>query len=201
MKIIIISGPSGSGKTTLSIKILKKFRNGVLLSTDNYYKTGIPSKILSIIIKNYFDRIISFNYKLFKDDLIEIINTGVSKHTYLYNFKNKTIQKSALLKESVEFIVLEGIFSNNLISDLQKKDIVQIEMRTKKNLCMARVINRDMRERGKTEKLAKSDFLKAWKIYNQRNKKHYPRNNITKIINTEETEIIQRIKDMLNFES
>ena len=178
MKIIIISGPSGSGKTTLSIKILKKFRNGVLLSTDNYYKTGIPSKILSIIIKNYFDRIISFNYKLFKDDLIEIINTGVSKHTYSYNFKNKTIQKSALLKESVEFIVLEGIFSNNLISDLQKKDIVQIEMRTKKNLCMARVINRDMRERGKTEKLAKSDFLKAWKIYNQRKKKHYPRNNI-----------------------
>ncbi len=201
MKIIIISGPSGSGKTTLSIKILKKFRNGVLLSTDNYYKTGIKSKILSIIIKNYFDRIISFNYKLFKDDLIEIINTGVSKHTYSYNFKNKTIQKSLLLKESVEFIVLEGIFSNNLISDLQKKDIVQIEMRTKKNLCMARVINRDMRERGKTEKLAKSDFLKAWKIYNQRKKKHYPRNNITKIINTKETEIIQRIKDMLNFES
>ena len=66
---------------------------------------------------------------------------------------------------------------------------------------MARVINRDMRERGKTEKLAKSDFLKAWKIYNQRKKKHYPRNNITKIINTKETEIIQRIKDILNFES
>ena len=64
MKLIIISGPSGSGKTTLSKKILKKFKNGIILNTDNYYKTGIISKIFSKIINCYFDRKISFNYKL-----------------------------------------------------------------------------------------------------------------------------------------
>ena len=45
MKLIFISGPSGSGKTTLSNQIKVKFKNGIILSTDNYYKTGLISKI------------------------------------------------------------------------------------------------------------------------------------------------------------
>ena len=65
MKLIFISGPSGSGKTTLSNKIIKKNKNGFVLSTDNYYKTGLTSKLLSKFLKGYFDRSISFNYKLF----------------------------------------------------------------------------------------------------------------------------------------
>ena len=47
MQLIIISGPSGSGKTTLSEIILKNIKDGLILKTDNYYRTGIVSKILS----------------------------------------------------------------------------------------------------------------------------------------------------------
>ena len=47
MKLIFISGPSGSGKTTLSDKIMVKVKNGIVLSTDNYYKTGLIRKLLS----------------------------------------------------------------------------------------------------------------------------------------------------------
>ena len=61
MKLIFISGPSGSGKTTLSNQIIAKIKNGIVLSTDNYYKTGIISKLLSKFIDGYFDRKISFN--------------------------------------------------------------------------------------------------------------------------------------------
>ena len=68
MKVIIISGPTGSGKTTLSTQIQKNYNNCYLLSTDNYYKTGIISKLVSIFIESYFDKKISFNYKLFKKD-------------------------------------------------------------------------------------------------------------------------------------
>ena len=68
MLLIIIGGPSGSGKTTLSKIILKKLKNGIVLNTDNYYKTGIISQILSKIVNSYFDRIISFNHRLFKKD-------------------------------------------------------------------------------------------------------------------------------------
>ena len=51
MKLIFISGPSGSGKTTLSNQIIKQHKNGFVLSTDNYYKTGLISKLLSKIVK------------------------------------------------------------------------------------------------------------------------------------------------------
>ena len=39
MNIIFVSGPSGSGKTTLSNQIKVKIKNGIILRTDNYYKT------------------------------------------------------------------------------------------------------------------------------------------------------------------
>jgi len=65
MKLIFISGPSGSGKTTLSNQIIKKIKNGIVLSTDNYYKTGLISKLLPKFVEGYFDRSISFNNKLF----------------------------------------------------------------------------------------------------------------------------------------
>jgi len=68
MKIIFISGPSGSGKTTLSNQIIVKIKNGIVLSTDNYYKTGLISKLLSKVVDGYFDKRLSFNYKLFKKD-------------------------------------------------------------------------------------------------------------------------------------
>jgi len=68
MKIIFISGPSGSGKTTLSNQIILKIKNGIILSTDNYYKTGLITKLLPKIVEGFFDRSISFNNKLFKKE-------------------------------------------------------------------------------------------------------------------------------------
>ena len=64
MKLIFISGPSGSGKTTLSKQLIVKIKNGIVLSTDNYYKTGLISKLLSEFVEGYFDRSISFNLSL-----------------------------------------------------------------------------------------------------------------------------------------
>ena len=53
MKLIFISGPSGSGKTTLSNQIIKKIKNGFVLSTDNYYKTGLISNFLSKFVNGF----------------------------------------------------------------------------------------------------------------------------------------------------
>ena len=61
MKLIFISGPSGCGKTTLSNQIIEKNKNGFVLSTDNYYKTGLISQLLSNFVDGFFDRRISCN--------------------------------------------------------------------------------------------------------------------------------------------
>ena len=78
MKLIFISGPSGSGKTTLSNQIIKKNKNGIVLSTDNYYKTGLISKLLSKFVEGFFDKSISFNIELLKRDFDFIYKNGIS---------------------------------------------------------------------------------------------------------------------------
>ena len=89
MKIIFISGPSGSGKTTLSNQIIVKNKNGIILSTDNYYKTGLISKFLSNFVESYFDRSISFNFKLFKKDFNFIYKNRISIHERSYDYEKK----------------------------------------------------------------------------------------------------------------
>ena len=96
MKLIFISGPSGSGKTTLSNQIIKKNKNGIVLSTDNYYKTGLISKLLPKFVEGFFDRSISFNNKLFKKDFDFIYENGISICDRYYNFEKKLFGKSLI---------------------------------------------------------------------------------------------------------
>ena len=110
MKLIFISGPSGSGKTTLSKKIIGKNKNGIILSTDNYYKVGLISKFLSKFVASYFDRSISFNYKLFKKDFNFILNNGISIQERSYNFEKKIINNFFYETNNINFLIIEGIF-------------------------------------------------------------------------------------------
>ena len=104
MKLIFISGPSGSGKTTLSKKIIGKIKNGIILSTDNYYKVGLISKFLSKFVASYFDRSISFNYRLFEKDFNYILKNGISINERSYNFEKKSIKY--FLKEKKNIILI-----------------------------------------------------------------------------------------------
>ena len=107
MKLIFISGPSGSGKTTLSKQIIKKNKNGFILSTDNYYKTGIISKFLSKFVRGFFDKRISFNYKLFKNDFDFIYENGISIYDRHYNFEKKTIQNILNETNNISFLIVK----------------------------------------------------------------------------------------------
>ena len=177
MKLIFISGPSGSGKTTLSNKLIKKNKNGFVLSTDNYYKTGLISKILSKFVEGFFDRSISFNYKLFKKDFNFIYKHGISKKDRFYNFKEKRIQNISNETNNISFLIVEGIFAKEFANTLNNKNYYILEIKTKKNECMKRVIQRDLKERGKDKKQAENDFLKSWDIYYNKNSSNSKKKN------------------------
>ena len=198
MKLIFISGPSGSGKTTLSKQISKKFKNGVVLSTDNYYKTDLLSKLISIFVKGYFDRSISFNYKLFKKDFNFIIKNGISIHKRSYNFKKKTIKN--LLKETynIKFIIVEGIFAKNFSTTLYNQKKFLLELKANKKECMTRVVQRDIKERGKEKSQAEFDFLKSWDIYYEKFKNKSIKKNTTKFIITKKTNIYKILNKIFN---
>tara|TARA_Y100000991_G_scaffold200687_1_gene173205 strand:+ start:59 stop:664 length:606 start_codon:yes stop_codon:yes gene_type:complete len=201
MKIIIISGPSGSGKTTLSKKILKKLKCGIILNTDNYYKTGIISNLSSKIVNSYFDRTISFNKKLFIRDLDFILENGYSNFAYKYNFKKKTIKKIYKKVKLVKYIVIEGIFGREILNKLLSRNCILIKLKTKKKYCMKRILKRDFKKRGKSKTIAKKDFLKAWQLFYKNETKHKSISTLKKISITKKPNIkllIKRIYNILN---
>ena len=198
MKIIFISGPSGSGKTTLSNKIKSKIQNGTVLSTDNYYKTGLISKLLSKFVIGYFDRSISFNYKLLKKDLNFIRNNGISIIDRSYNFENKKIESFLNEKNNINFIIVEGIFASKISSTLNNQNYFFLELKMNKNEFMKRVVKRDLKERGKIKQKAKNDFLISWNIYYENLKNKSIKNNINEIIITETSNINHIIEKLFN---
>ena len=198
MKLIFISGPSGSGKTTLSNQIIKKYKNGIVLSTDNYYKTGLISKLLPKLIEGFFDRSISFNNKLFKKDFDFIYKNGISICDRYYNFEKKTIQNILNETNNISFLIVEGIFAKEFSNTLNNKDYIYLEIKTKKNECMKRVVKRDIKERGKDKKQAENDFLKSWSIYYAKVKPNSIKNNTNKFIIEKYTDIDHILKKLFN---
>ena len=199
MKLILISGPSGSGKTTLSNLILKKLKNGFILSTDDYYKTGLLSRLLSKLVESYFDRKISFNIKLFQKDLNFIIERCESNHSYSYDFKKKSLKKFIKKTNNINYLIIEGIFVQELLKILQTQKYFFIELKINKESCMDRVIHRDYKERGKSKILAKKDFNLSWKYYYKVNKDKFPTNKENQIIFSSKPDIDFIVQRILNF--
>ena len=198
MKLIFISGPSGSGKTTLSKRIIGKIKNGIILSTDNYYKVGLISKFLSKFVASYFDRSISFNYKLFKKDFNFILNNGISIQERSYNFEKKIINNFFNETNNINFLIIEGIFAKEFSGTLRNQNYSFLELKINKNDCMKRVVQRDLKERGKKKKQAEDDFLKSWDIYYEKFKNKNIKNNSNEFTITKDTNIDQILKKLFD---
>ena len=196
MKLIFISGPSGSGKTTLSKKIIGKIKNGIILSTDNYYKTGLISTFLSNFVESYFDKSISFNFKLFKKDFNFILKNGISIKERSYNFEKKSINILLNKTNNINFLIIEGIFAKEFSNTIHNQNFSFLELKINKNECMNRVIKRDSKERGKEKKQAEDDFLKSWNIYYEKLKNKNINNNANEITITKKTNIDQILKKL-----
>ena len=198
IKLIFISGPSGSGKTTLSKQILGKIKNGIILSTDNYYKIGLISRLLSKLVKGYFDRSISFDCKLFKKDFNFIVQNGISINERSYNFEKKTISNFLKETNNINFLIIEGIFAKEFSNTLYNQNYFFLELKINKNECMKRVVQRDLKERGKTRKQAEDDFFKSWNIYYEKCKNKNIKNNLKILTITQKTNIDQILKKLFN---
>jgi len=198
MQVIIISGPSGSGKTTLSEIILKKIKDGLILNTDNYYRTGIVSKILSKILTSYFDRKISLDFELFNRDLKFILKNGFSNFSYKYNFKTKSIKKIYKNTKNIRFLIIEGIFGLEILKSLSKNNCILIKLKANKQTCMKRVIKRDFIERGKSKYLAKKSFIKAWELFHKNKKKNISSNFLKTIVIKNKSDINPLLKKITN---
>ena len=168
MQLIIITGPSGSGKTSLGKELLKNLKNAHIISTDDFYKTGLISNLLSKFIKSYFDKKISYNKKLVKNYIKKILKDKNIDYYYKYNFKKRNREIIYKKSSNIKILIIEGIFVMDLMEIFSKYDYLLINLKINKSICMKRVIYRDQKERGKDKKKCIEDFNKAWKIYERK---------------------------------
>tara|TARA_Y100000589_G_scaffold111057_1_gene105565 strand:+ start:323 stop:928 length:606 start_codon:yes stop_codon:yes gene_type:complete len=172
MKIIIITGPSGSGKTSLSKKLRAELNNCYIISTDDFYNTGKISNFLSKIIGSYFDRKISHNEKLLKKTITKILKNEEINFSYKYDFIKKRIDLTYMKSLCIENLIIEGIFTLELLKFISTYDYLLIRLKINKEICMDRIKERDHIERGKNKKNSIKDFIKAWDIYSKKEKSY-----------------------------
>tara|TARA_Y100001978_G_scaffold99450_1_gene89012 strand:- start:20 stop:625 length:606 start_codon:yes stop_codon:yes gene_type:complete len=165
MKIIIITGPSGSGKTTLAKELKSKLENCHILSTDDFYKTGIISNFLSKLIVSYYDRNMSHNSKLLKKTINKILKNKEINYSYKYDFINKRTETTKGKSLFIKNLIIEGIFTLELLKFFSKNDYLLIRLNINKEICMKRINERDHIERGKSKRTSIKYFIKAWNIY------------------------------------
>jgi len=165
MKIIIITGPSGSGKTNLAKKLIFELENCHIISTDDFYRTGKISNLFSKFIESYFDRKISHNSKLIRKTITKILKDKEINYSYKYDFIKKRTEINKNKTLNIENLIIEGIFTLELLKFLSRNDYLLIRLKINKEICMKRIQERDSIERAKSKEKSIEDFLKAWNIY------------------------------------
>ena len=198
MKIIIITGPSGSGKTSLAKNLMLELENCHIISTDDFYRTGRISNFLSKFIESYFDREISLNNKLLRKTINKILKNEEINYSYKYDFIKKRTKITYINSLSIKNLIIEGIFSLNLLKFIERNDYLVIRLQINKEICMKRIKKRDHIERGKSEKKSLDEFIKAWNIYKENEKSYKISNEVKELIFKNDPNINTILKRLSN---
>ena len=149
MLLIGITGGSGSGKTTVVRKVMDSFSREqvTILSQDNYYKDN--SHISPEARRNInFDHPDSIEFDLLVQHL-EQLHAGRAIEEPTYDYITSTRQQQTIRVEPKHVIIVEGIL---LFTDQRVRDLcdMKVFVDAEPDDRLIRIIERDMRERGRT---------------------------------------------------
>ncbi len=153
--VLGIAGCSGSGKTTLARKVAAQL-NATLFPLDLYYR-NLSQFPLDTREKRNFDHPDSLESELFTEH-IRLLAQGLPIQRPVYDFTTHTRVADAF--ETViptRFLLVEGILALHYSALLPFYDL-SVYVHAPQELCLARRIRRDMRERGRTEASVREQF-------------------------------------------
>lgn len=147
--IIGVTGGSGSGKSSVSNKILEQFGEPsvMLLQQDYYYKDQSHLSFEERLKTNY-DHPLAFDTELFISH-IEALISGETIEKPVYDYANHTRSEQVIRQEPRDVIIIEGIL---ILEDkrLREKMDIKVYVDTDDDIRLARRIQRDVLERGRS---------------------------------------------------
>ena len=151
MHVIAITGGTGSGKTTFVQSIASKISNKeiLFLSSDSYYKDNPKLSFLEREKINYDEpNAIDFNLLL---EHVTDLKLGKSIKVPKYCFKTHLRKREYVVESPKKTLLIEGILilSN---SELRKEFNLKIFLECDRDLRLKRRVNRDVNQRGRSEK-------------------------------------------------
>lgn len=156
--LIGIAGGSGSGKTTVVSELRKLIgtKNVVCLSHDYYYRdqTDIPMKTR---VKTNYDHPLSLETELLVQHLQQL-SRGESVNIPQYDFAQNTRAKKTKRVRPAKVIIVEGIliFESKPLRELFD---LRIFVDTEADIRLARRMQRDVEERGRTYEYCLKQYL------------------------------------------
>lgn len=151
MSIIGIAGASGSGKTSLAMEVVRKLDLPwvIILSIDSFYNSLTPEQNALAHANEYdLDSPKSMDFDLLYQCLKDL-KQGKRTDIPVYSFEKHQRLETTVSLYSPHVILLEGILALNDARILEMLDL-KVYMEADADVCLARRIVRDVRERGRT---------------------------------------------------
>ncbi len=154
---IAIAGSSGSGKTWLAEEIRVRL-NPVpvsLLSLDNYYVDLSSIPLVERALRN-FDEPAAIDFHLLRQHWRNLVS-GRAVDAPIYDFSQHTRSDVFQRIDPAPVIILEGLFALH-DPEIRRMSDILVFVEAPSNLCLARRMDRDIRERGRTEESVRKQF-------------------------------------------
>src|SRR5579883_2124434 len=142
--LIAIAGPSGSGKTELA-RMLASRLDAPILQVDSYYRDAAHLPFHERTRIN-FDRPDAIEHELLARDLHSLL-AGNDISVPVYNFAEYIRESAIEPLRAAEFVILEGLFSLYW-DDVRAMTGTKVYVDLPDEMCLARRMDRDIRERG-----------------------------------------------------
>jgi uridine kinase len=153
--VIGIAGCSGSGKSTLAVELARQL-DATLFPLDLYYR-DLSQFPLDTRHKRNFDHPDSLESELIVEHVRELAK-GETIQRPVYDFKNHARVAGAF--EPIlpaRAVIVEGILALHYAELVPMYDL-SIYLDTPHDVCLARRIHRDVRDRGRTEASVREQF-------------------------------------------
>lgn len=159
--IIAVTGASGAGKSHFSRELLHTLQNYspdldiAILTEDAYYRDQTAMAMAEREQVNY-DHPDSLEHELLLDHLLRL-RRGQAIEVPVYDYSQHTRSDQSVSLHPVELLIVEGIllFTNPL---LRREFDLRLFVDTPLEVCLQRRLDRDCRERGRTEQSVQAQF-------------------------------------------